>query len=78
MQLAYASCGWFFDDVAGLESVLILRHAARVLELLEQVGAPSPRDEFETILARAKSNDPERGNGRDVFRKQAVRAPSSS
>ncbi|HEX4628025.1 MAG TPA: DUF3536 domain-containing protein, partial [Gemmatimonadales bacterium] len=33
----FTSCGWFFDDIAGIESVIVLRSAARAIEL---VGPP--------------------------------------
>ena len=32
-QLMYTSCGWFFDDIAGIETVQIIAYAARVLQL---------------------------------------------
>lgn len=62
----FTSCGWFFDDVAGLETVVCLRYAAKAIELagtdaaLLQAGL---RDR----LARAQSNDPAHGSGREVF-----------
>src|SRR5207244_1734229 len=34
----FTSCGWFFDDIAGIESVIVLRSAARAIELS---GPPS-------------------------------------
>jgi hypothetical protein len=40
--LMYASCGWFFDDVAGLEGSLVIRMAAHALDLLEQAGGGAP------------------------------------
>ncbi len=33
----YTSCGWFFDEVTGLESRLLLRHAACAVGLLQEV-----------------------------------------
>ncbi len=32
-QLMYTSCGWFFDDIAGIETVQVIAYAARVLQL---------------------------------------------
>src|SRR5437762_1476263 len=62
----FTSCGWFFDDIAGLESVQILRYAARAIEL---AGADAPRLEAGVLdrLARAESNEPGAGTGRDVY-----------
>jgi alpha-amylase/alpha-mannosidase (GH57 family) len=41
-MLMYTSCGWFFDDLAGIETVQCMRYAARVAELIEELGG-SPR-----------------------------------
>ena len=70
--LMYTSCGWFFDDIGGIETVQILRYAARALDLWEELGGESCREAFEAELARARSNDPRRGNGADVFRRDAL------
>jgi hypothetical protein len=63
----FTSCGWFFDDIAGIEAVQILRYAARAIDL---AGAEGPGLEVELLdrLALAPSNDPAKGNGRDVYR----------
>jgi alpha-amylase/alpha-mannosidase (GH57 family) len=68
--LMYTSCGWFFNDIAGIEPVQILKYAARVIDLMNQLGLPSPRERFLEILAEARSNRPEMGSGADIFRKQ--------
>ena len=64
----FTSCGWFFDDIAGIESVIVLRSAARAIEL----AGPSPeqaRLEAGLLerLALAPSNDPSVGSGREVY-----------
>src|SRR5437773_1096383 len=60
------SCGWLSRDNAGLESVQILRYAARAIEL---AGADAPRLEAGVLgrLARAEANEPGAGTGRDVY-----------
>ncbi len=62
----FTSCGWFFDDIAGLESRQVLRYAARGIELAGDDG-PHLRDGLRQRLASAVSNDPAVGTGRDVF-----------
>jgi alpha-amylase/alpha-mannosidase (GH57 family) len=64
----FTSCGWFFADIADIETVQILRYAARTLELMEELGETAPYKEFLRVLEQAKSNDPEQGTGADVFR----------
>jgi alpha-amylase/alpha-mannosidase (GH57 family) len=65
----YTSCAWFFDDISRIEPILVLRHAARCLDLLEQAGATVPRNEVIGVLATAVSNDPSVGTGADVWRR---------
>ena len=70
----YTSCGWFFNDLAGLETVQVLRYAARVVDLLVELGEPSPEEAFLEVLAKAESNVAVEGNGRDVWRRHVVPA----
>jgi hypothetical protein len=70
--LMYASCAWFFDDIAGLEASLVIRIGAHALDLMRQAGAGPPVREVLAALAEGKSNLPEAGNGADVFRKVAA------
>jgi hypothetical protein len=67
--LMYASCGWFFDDIAGLEASLVIRLGAHALDLLQRAGGRAPTAEVLDLLAHAKSNRPEEGTGADVFRR---------
>ncbi|HSE34447.1 MAG TPA: DUF3536 domain-containing protein [Pyrinomonadaceae bacterium] len=65
--LMFTSCGWFFSDLAGIETVQVLRYAARVIELQNQIGVESPREKFLELLAEARSNVAEKGNGAEIF-----------
>jgi alpha-amylase/alpha-mannosidase (GH57 family) len=68
----YTSCGWFFDDISGLETVQVLRYAGRALELLDELGFDAPREPFLEILAGAQSNVAGAGNGADIFRREVI------
>ena len=71
-QLMYTSCGWFFDEISGIETVQIIAYAGRVLQLAAKLfGAPGMELEapFLEILAQAKSNDPSIGDGAEVYRR---------
>jgi len=72
---AMTSCGWFFDDIAGLEGRQVLRYAAHAISL---AGADSPRLEagFIEQLGAARSNDPAAGSAADVFRSSFQPTPS--
>jgi alpha-amylase/alpha-mannosidase (GH57 family) len=65
--LMYTSCGWFFNDLAGIETVQVLRYAARAMDLYRELGEEPPIDAFLTELARAASNDPAAGDGRKIW-----------
>lgn len=66
----FTSCAWFFDDIAGIEAVQVLRYAARALELADADG-PGLEAAFLDTLELAISNDPGEGTGRDVFLRRA-------
>ncbi|MGH9400013.1 MAG: DUF3536 domain-containing protein [Thermoanaerobaculia bacterium] len=65
--LMYTSCGWFFDDIAGLEARQILQYAGRAIDLAEELFGPGFEQPFLAGLARAQSNDTARGDGRRVY-----------
>ena len=65
--LMFTSCGWFFSDLAGIETVQVLRYAARVIELQNQIGVASPLEKFVELLGEARSNVAEKGNGAEIF-----------
>jgi len=66
-MLMYTSCGWFFADLSGIETVQIMKYAERALELAETAGLAAPRSAFVEQLAEAKSNLPEQGSGADIY-----------
>ena len=70
----YTSCGWFFADLAGLETVIILRYAARLIDLLNEAGESPPVDTFLAVLAEARSNVPAEGDGRQVWERHVLPA----
>jgi alpha-amylase/alpha-mannosidase (GH57 family) len=70
--LMYTSCGWFFNDLAGIETVQILRYAARAVDLYEQLGEKPPVEAVLDILAQARSNDPAAGDGRQIWYEQVL------
>jgi len=63
----FTSCGWFFDEISGLEATQVLKYAARALSLAQ----PWAKNDLEAglieFLAKAKSNDPDYGNGGRVY-----------
>ncbi len=68
-MLMYTSCGWFFDDLSGIETVQVIQYAGRVVQLAEQLFKESIETQFLERLALAKSNLTEYGNGADVYQR---------
>jgi alpha-amylase/alpha-mannosidase (GH57 family) len=69
-MLMYTSCGWFFDELSGMETVQVIQYAARALQLARENGAPaSLEDQFLERLAVAPSNIPEHGDGQQIYEK---------
>ena len=66
-MLMYTSCGWFFDDLSGIETVQVLCYACRVLQLANQLGAEDLEEEFLKRLEAGRSNLPQMGGGRRIW-----------
>jgi alpha-amylase/alpha-mannosidase (GH57 family) len=70
-QLMYTSCGWFFDDIGGIETVQIIAYAARVLQLAKELfgdRAASLEPAFLKRMAEAKSNEEKFGDGAQIYK----------
>lgn len=67
--LMYTSCGWFFDEISGIETTQVIQYAARAIQIANELGAENIEPGFLDILAQAKSNIPENQNGRVVYEK---------
>jgi alpha-amylase/alpha-mannosidase (GH57 family) len=70
-QLMYTSCGWFFDDISGIETVQIMAYAARALRLATDIfGLNSALFEWQFVerLRQAKSNASQWKDGGNIYR----------
>lgn len=65
--LMYTSCGWFFDEISGIETVQVLQYAGRAIQLAEELFGNRFEEQFLAILEKAPSNIPEIGNGRVTY-----------
>jgi alpha-amylase/alpha-mannosidase (GH57 family) len=68
-MLMYTSCGWFFDELSGIETVQVIQYAGRVVQLSEELFGNTIEEEFLKRLEVAKSNLPEHQNGRIIYEK---------
>jgi alpha-amylase/alpha-mannosidase (GH57 family) len=65
----YTSCGWFFDEISGIETTQILQYAARAIQLAKEAIPGFNGNKFYEILSRARSNLSGYNNGAQVFEK---------
>jgi hypothetical protein len=74
-QLMYTSCGWFFDDISGIETVQIIAYAGRVLQLAQRLFGPraeSLEPAFLLRLAEARSNVAGAGDGAQIYKQRVA------
>ena len=69
----YTSCGWFFDDIAGVEARIVLRWANALVQHLRSIDERLPEDRFAEILTKAQGNAGLDGN--DVWTEVQGEAP---
>jgi alpha-amylase/alpha-mannosidase (GH57 family) len=70
--LMYTSCGWFFSELSGIETVQVLKYAARAIQLARDACGEDLEPGFVAALADAPSNVPALRDGREVY-EQLVR-----
>ena len=66
-MLMYTSCGWFFDELSGIETLQILQYACRAAELARELFGEPLEESFLGLLEQAPSNLPEHRNGRKLY-----------
>ena len=68
-MLMYTSCGWFFDEISGIETVQVIQYAGRVLQLANDLFYKAVAPRFLELLERAESNIAAHRNGRRIYEK---------
>jgi alpha-amylase/alpha-mannosidase (GH57 family) len=72
--LMYTSCGWFFDELSGIETVQVLQYAARAIQIAQLLLGDHREQRFTELLAKAPTNIPEHQNGAEIYREFAKSA----
>ena len=67
-MLMYTSCGWFFDEVTGIETMQDLFYAARAMQLAQNMTGHSFESEFILFLEKVPSNVAEYKNAAEAYR----------
>ncbi|MCL0086271.1 DUF3536 domain-containing protein [Thermodesulfovibrionales bacterium] len=68
-MLMYTSCGWFFDELSGTETIQIMQYACRAIQLSENLFQDNIDNAFKVRLSLAKSNLPEHRKGLHIYDK---------
>ena len=68
-MLMYTSCGWFFDEVTGIESMQDIFYATRAIQLAEEITGKSYEENFRKLLKKIPSNLPEYGTALSAYEK---------
>ncbi|MEO3994005.1 MAG: DUF3536 domain-containing protein [Desulfurococcaceae archaeon TW002] len=65
--LMFSSDGWFFDDISNIESIQVMKHAARAIQLTRKLSNVDLETDFLRFLKNAKSNVPDLRNGANIY-----------
>jgi hypothetical protein len=68
----YTSCGWFFNDIAGIETRQLMAYALRASEYIREISGTSFEDDFLRDLKKAPGNTPDAPTGYDVLMKYVM------
>jgi hypothetical protein len=66
-MLMYTSCGWFFDELSGIETVQVIFYAGRALQLAEELFGSGLEQQFLERLKQAAGNLSEYPDGAWIY-----------
>jgi alpha-amylase/alpha-mannosidase (GH57 family) len=72
--LMYTSCGWFFDELSGIETVQVMQYAGRAIQLATELSGDGLEPRFLELLEKAESNKPQLRDGRKIYEKFVIPA----
>lgn len=67
LMLMYTSCGWFFDEVSGIETTQVIQYAARAIQLANELLNKDYESQFLELLAKVPSNLSQYGDAKQVY-----------
>jgi alpha-amylase/alpha-mannosidase (GH57 family) len=73
-MLMFTSCGWFFDELSGIETLQIMQYAGRAIQLAREVLGRDLESGFLDRLKSARSNLADQKNGRHIYEKYVIPA----
>jgi alpha-amylase/alpha-mannosidase (GH57 family) len=66
-MLMFTSCGWFFDEISGIETTQVMQYADRAIQLAEELSGVSLEKDYLSRLEKARSNIPEFEHGANIY-----------
>ena len=66
-MLMYTSCGWFFDELSGIETVQVIMYAGRAVQLAQEALGRDFEAGFLERLSQAHSNVATFGDGARIY-----------
>jgi alpha-amylase/alpha-mannosidase (GH57 family) len=66
-MLMFTSCGWFFDEISGVETLMVLKQASRAMQLAKEACGEDLEPHYIKTLEGAPSNVPQLENGAHVW-----------
>jgi len=66
-MLMYTSCGWFFDELSGIETLQIIQYAGRAIQLADEITGEGLEAAFLERLKPARSNIAQHGDGQRIY-----------
>jgi len=66
-MLMYTSCGWFFDEISGIETVQVIQYAGRAVQLAQELFGDDIETGFLQHLEAAKSNIETQVDGKHIY-----------
>jgi len=66
-MLMYTSCGWFFDNISGIETVQVMMYASRAMQLCHEIQNWNLENDFKNMLLNAPTNRRPYVNGKEVY-----------
>ncbi|CAG0976904.1 DUF3536 domain-containing protein [Geobacter sp.] len=67
LLLMYTSCGWFFDELSGIETVQVIQYAGRAVQLARELFCNAIEASFLQRLAAVRGNIPEYRDGASIY-----------
>jgi alpha-amylase/alpha-mannosidase (GH57 family) len=68
-MLMYTSCGWFFDEISGIESVQVMKYAGRAIQLAKEITGKDLESGYIKRIEKAASNNSVFANAGEVYLK---------